>query len=296
METLARANNEIKKLKEKMDKPLSLISKDKFAAAGLDKRFSLLSGALEDRHKLIWDIFRKANKYYDILKGALNRTNSTHEFITEKALELLGKSNQTLLKELKAACVQPDTNKDMYRLAFEGHFYGKVRGGKYGNFLQNCFNNQTLMLIDLIDDIDETALGNFQTYYNKAFDKGDVNLKTLGWAAHYLQDLTAPHHVGNMAIFFEVFTDNSASHYAFEKYANIYVYDNQTAFQKKAGDFLKQLKPLFKPGKPEKFAKEVYNRATKNIAGIEDMSGWDAVINNAIPLAIGATAVIFEGI
>lgn len=296
MEILAKANEEISKLKEKLEQPTTGINKETFAKAGRAERFSLLSASLEGQHKLIWDIFQNANKYYSILKGALNKKDNTHEFITERALDLLGNSNASVRKALKTACIQPDTVKSMYKMIYEGHFYGKVKGGGYGNFLKNFFDKTSLILIDLVDDIDETAVSNFTKYYKQALKNNGFDYKTLAWSAHYLQDLTAPHHVGNMAIFFEVITDNTASHFAFEKYANTFVYDNKNIFQAKADQIYKTLKPLFAPKNPEKFAKAVYNRATQNIDKVKNISDWDNAIKDAIPLAIGASAVIFDGI
>ena len=170
------------------------------------------------------------------------------------------------------------------------------KGAKFGNFLGRVFGKYFLSFLNnCINDIDETASSNFSKYYKQPLDR-NIGLKELGWAGHYIQDLTAPHHVGNMAIFFEVITDNIATHFVFEKYARKYVYDHPNDFTSKAKKIYKELKPNFNPNKPKKLAKEVYNRAVKNVPFImgTDLASWDKAIKDAIPLAIGATAVIFE--
>ena len=161
--------------------------------------------------------------------------------------------------------------------------------------MPKILKNWSLHLLDCIDDTEETAVSNFGEYYIQS-QNGSINLKKLGWASHYLQDLTAPHHVGNLAIGFEIITDNTATHFLFEKYAKKYVYDNPDAFSRTAKSIYRELKKKFKPAGPEKFAREVYKRAVPNVPDVKTMSRacWDRAIKKSIPLAIGATAVILE--
>jgi hypothetical protein len=146
-----------------------------------------------------------------------------------------------------------------------------------------------------INDIDETAMSNLVKHYAHATE-GAIQLKELGWAAQYIQDLTAPHHAGNMAIGFETITDNCETHFPFEKYANGYVYDNETAFQAKAKHVYDEFRATFNPGRPEDMAKEVHRRALPNIPKVRTLneSEWKQAIHDAVPLAIGATAVLLE--
>ncbi|MFC1883319.1 hypothetical protein ACFL2O_00980 [Thermodesulfobacteriota bacterium] len=292
---LEEANDKARKLREKLEKPGPKIDKSEFSKAGKAKKIELLSESLAADHRNLWELIKTANEYYDALKSSMDEKDTTHEFITKGALNLLKIDDPGIWGELKPACMAPDREKKMWELAYEGHFFGKVRSGKFGNFMERVFGKYFLSVIDRVNDIDETAVSNFSKYYKQALD-GNIGFKELGCAGHYLQDLTAPHHVGNMAIFFEMLTDNIGTHYIFEKYARKFVYDNPDSFTSKAKKAYEELKTDFNPNQPKNFTKEVYNRASKNIPLVmnTDLNSWDKAIKDAIPLAIGATAVVFE--
>ncbi len=290
-----KANVEFKKLKEEMEKPAEKIEKTLFSSAGMTKSADLISDHLRVENKKFWKQIKTANAYYKALKSAMDEKDTTHEFITKKALDLLGIYDSKTWNTLKPACMDPDKKKKMFELVYEGHFFGKTKGNKLGNFLPRVFKKWSMFLLEHIDDTEETAASNFSKYFRQS-QNGSLNLKMLGWASHYIQDLTAPHHVGNLAVGFEIITDNTATHFLFEKYARKYVYDNPDAFTNKAKRIYTELKKKFKPAQPEKFAKEIYKRAVPNVPDVKTISqaSWDRVIKKAIPLAIGATALVLE--
>jgi hypothetical protein len=229
----------------------------------------------------------------------MDEKDTTHEFITAEALTQLDIHDKIFSQALLGSCMDPDKDKKHWELAYEGHFYGKLNGQKFGNFFPRVFHGSMLWFLDHLNDIDETALSNFCKNYAKAL--GDrSNTEILGCAAHYLQDLTAPHHVGNMAIFFEMMTDNTNTHYVFEKFARNFLYkeENQNRFADRAKTIFDELKLSFDPLKyePEKLAKVVYNTAVANVSKVKSNNRdlWTEAICDAIPLAIGATAVILE--
>jgi len=296
---LAKARERFKKLEGDLRKEAPKLDKADFARAGSKKSLDLISANLVDDFSRFWALVREANNLYAAVKKGMNLKKSTHEFITLKALDLLGVADPSVRNSLQKACMGPDTDTDLKRLVFEGHFYGKVGGRRNGNFLERVFGDLATGLLGLVDrhvnDIDETAMSNLSKYYIHATE-GNINLRELGWAAHYIQDLTAPHHAGNMAIGFETITDNCETHFPFEKYANGYVYENDTAFQGKAEQVYSEFSATFKPGRPEDMAREVHRRALPNIPRVQiiDETEWKQAIHDAIPVAIGATAVLLE--
>jgi hypothetical protein len=293
-----KAREKFKRLKEDLKKDAPKVDKTDFARSGAKRSADLISFNLTADLDKFWALITEANKLYAV-KKSMEQSGSTHEFITLQALVLLGINDPTARKQLQKACMAPDREKDLNRLAFEGHFYGKVAGRRYGNFLERVFGDLATGFLGFVDrhvnDIYETALSNFMKYYIHATE-GDIKLKELGWAAHYIQDLSAPHHAGNMAIGFEIITDNSETHFPFEKFAKGYVYDHPTAFMAKAIGVYDELKDELNPDDPVQIAKEVHRRAVPNIPKVQtlDDSAWKQAIDEAIPLAIGATALIFE--
>jgi len=295
-----QGGEKIRRLSEELKKEAPKLDKTDFArSSGSTKSLGLLSAHLGADLRKFWRLINEANRLYSAVKKGMDQAGSTHEFITVQALDLLGVSDTKTRKILHGACTAPDREKDLRNLVFEGHFYGKVAGRRNGNFLERVFGDlaQGLMgFIDrYVDDIDETAFSNFKRYYAHA-TSNDIQLKELGWAAHYLQDLAAPHHAGNMAIGFETVTDNCETHFPFEKFARGYVYDHPTAFRKKARDIYNEFRQTFTKKRPEAIAREVQKRALPNIPKVQILDGaaWTEVIHAAIPLAIGATAFICD--
>lgn len=296
---LARAKERFNRFKEDLETEVPKMDKADFARAVSKKSFDPVLPKMWGDLEKFWAIVQEANKLYAAVKKGMDQRSSTHEFVTNKALDLLGVTDPGLRSSLQKACMGPDRETDLKRLVFEGHFYGKVGGRRNGNFLERVFGDPASGLLSLVDrlvnDIDETALSNLTKYYAGAMKRG-IQLKELGWAAHYIQDLTAPHHAGNIAIGFETITDNCETHFPFEKYANWYVYQNETAFQAKAQQVYTEFRKTFDPRHPEDLAKEVHRRAVPNVQRVLAWkeSDWKQAIHDAIPLAIGATAVLFE--
>ena len=293
------AGERIKRLSSKLKKEGPKLDKTDFATSGPNKSLDFFTSNLGADLKKFWGLINEANKLYASVKKGMDQSGSTHEFITSEALDLLGVTDAKVQNVLQKACMAPDREKDLRSLVFEGHFYGKVAGRRNGNFLERVFGDLSTGLLGFIDrninDIDETALSNFTKYYTHA-TAGDIQLKELGWAAHYIQDLTAPHHAGNMAIGFETITDNCETHFPFEKFAKGYVYDNPTAFKEKAQEIYEEFRQTPTLKRPKAIAKEVQRRAVLNVPKIQILDGpaWTEAIHEAIPLAIAATAFIFD--
>lgn len=241
-----------------------------------------------------------ANALYKKLKTNLNKQNSTHEFITNSAINLAGKINGTEKNILLDACTEPDHKRELYDLSYEGHFYGAIPGHKKGNFFHKVFKNKLIFsAFNLVGKINEDALGNFTRYLSE-FEKSK-NIETLGWTLHFLQDLTAPHHATNKAIFFEFITDKEYykkhspkedSHFPFEKYAQYYVQDKEDLMLAMAKPLVDELTSELQSKGSKKFAEEIHHRALQH----SDISqkDRDEVINANISLAIAASAVILD--
>ena len=301
-EAYMEGGEKIRRLSEKLKREITKLDKTDFARSATSKSLGFISPNLTNDLVKFKSLINEANKLYSNIKKGMDKSGSTHEFITSQAIELLGLDDSKASETLKKACTAPDREKNLRSLVFEGHFYGNVGGGRNGNFLEKVFGDLAKGLMVFIDryvnDIDETALSNFGKYYTIA-TASDILLKELGWAAHYLQDLTAPHHAGNMAIGFETLTDNCETHFPFEKFAKVYVYGNWVKppdFKAKAQEIYNEFRRTFTGKPPELFAEEVQKRAVPNVTKVQiwDKSAWTEAIHNAIPLAIGATAFLFD--
>jgi hypothetical protein len=279
----------------------------------------------EDLYEEIHRLIKLTHQSYGRVKGMISGRYSTHRFITEKALGLLAVA-PALSQRLLEYCTFPDEPKsDMADLIFEGHFYGRTDAGPEGNFLGNLFPRGVAVLEAIkqathgpAERIDEHAVMNFALHCRQAGQPGPAGF-SLGVAAHYLQDLTAPHHAGNYPAVPYV------DHYFFEQYASLHLHGHP-AFAVTAGDY-----EAFKaglaatPSDPEAFAREIYGRATAFIPLIEtrlhaeemgsesflglldeevdryqgfldrgDNAQWTEAVEGAVPLAIYATACLFE--
>jgi hypothetical protein len=266
---------------------------------------------------------------YNLYKAPPEIKLNTHQYITDQATALIG-LDPTVAGTLHEYCTFPDQPKsDMSDLIFEGHFYGKTRSGVPGNFLVDAFPETALEALEFIkkvrygldEDIHEHAVMNFTRYFNKSLPPASMDLKLfyLGVAAHFLQDLTAPHHAGNYPAVPYV------DHYFFEKFTSQYVYDEpQYKISRPAYNNFKK-KMTASPSQPEPFALEINGMAAPFIHYIETdfhrlragdelsdasmdkeidrlnkclMSGenkdWEKAIVGAIPLAVYATAYLFE--
>jgi len=241
---LEQMEKDASKLKERLEEIEPALSKHDFAKFSTEEKEAIIKTVFSKDIFIFSDINDQSLHYYQTLKGQMDKNYTTHEFITEQALGLLGINDKKMIQSLKDACVEPDRKKNLWELAYEGHFYGKTKGNKYGNFLPRVFGGAAVRILHCFDkNIEETAQSNFIDYYQKSI-KNSIDLTRLGWAIHYLQDMTAPHHAGNMALFFEIFTDGTNSHFPFEKYAREYVYEPSQDFRDSAQIHYNDLRPL----------------------------------------------------
>jgi hypothetical protein len=286
---LDAARKRIEKYKNKIDAASrAKVGKDKFMRSG---GIGTLKDSVDNFYALVKIV---ADNYKELKNPQEWSAKNTHKFITEKACEYLS-LDQKVANQLIKACTVPDDNEKMWRLCYEGHFYGAVKGG-YGNFLKKVFDDELLALVDYINDIDETAVSNFAVHFKPE------DVRELGFAAHYIQDLTAPHHVGNQAIFFESLTGDNETHYAFEKYARDYLYGMSPQQMKQiidnADTEYRKIKITLDEANAKVFAKQIYGSSVRYVQNIKgwDRNEWDKAIQNAIPIAIAATAVVFESL
>ena len=269
-------------------------------------------------------LIRLTHESYERFKRVLELRDSTHCYITDRALGLLNVSPADTALLLEYCKFPDDPKSDLQDLIFEGHFFGDTKEGGKGNFLENAAPTTMLILKymkratnGLDEDIHEHALMNFVNHYNLAVG-GSGSVTSLGVATHYLQDLTAPHHVGNYPAVPYV------DHFFFEKYANKYVYGSPDFVLTPGGysEFKSSLRTG--PLDPQAFALEIYDRARAFIPCIETdlhaeepgtegyvlkvdsaideynqslVAGnrkWKEAVDKAIPLAVYASACMFE--
>ncbi len=277
----------------------------------------------------IYDDFRKlirlTQESYNLLTQSYTDKKSTHFFITLAALNLVG-APPDFRDPLLENCTYPDEAwHDLRDLIFEGHFFGDTVPGKKGNFIEKYYPKAMVLFKALKklthgvkEDIHENALENFVKYYEEFMSPRRKD-ESLGIAVHYLQDLTAPHHVGNYPAVPYV------DHFFFEKYANQIVWEGPHPFaidKNRYNAFKNSLG--VSPAQPEKFAAAVYERAKefvpyietalhKETAGTEEYlqkvdgaideyndrfcngnDQWKEAVSRAIPVAVYASAFLFE--
>ena len=333
---LKEYNNIVSRLKtiDKVVKAPLRIKRDLFAKMGREEKRILLRDKINEAFKI--DAFGDFDKLiglihqsYNLHKAQPGTKLNTHQYITDQAIALIG-IDPAIANTLHTYCTYPDEPKsDMSDLIFEGHFYGNTSSGTPGNFLVDAFPEATIKAMEFIkkmrhgvdEDIHEHAVMNFTRYFNQVLHSTSVDQKYfyLGVAAHFLQDLTAPHHAGNYPAVPYV------DHYFFEKFTSQYVYDepgykiSRTAYK----NFKTKL--TASPAQPEPFALEITGMAAHFIRYIETdlhrvradgkpdtvsmdkeidklnkclLSGenknWEKAIIGAIPLAVYATAYLFE--
>gem|GEM_PF-1558074 len=240
-----------------------------------------------DRYPLLREAFRKEyrmNAYEDIrglsnivhrsygrLKGAIETRVNTHRYITREAIKLTGLADRGISGALVEYCTFPDEPRsDMNDLMYEGHFYGKIGGGKYGNFILKEYPGKVVSMMDRYkkatngpeERIDEHAVSNFGENIRKYLSSG-ADVFHLGVAAHYLQDLTAPHHAGNYPAFPYI------DHYIFEQFASSYVHGSPgfTVSDSEYESFRKGHE--IDLSTPEEYAKTIHREATAFVRYIE---------------------------
>lgn len=293
---------------------IGLLLKDKMKAASKIDIYN-------DIRKLI----RLTQESYNLLKSSFIKDTSTHVFITQAALNLVAAPPDFRASLLKH-CTYPDEAWHSLRdLMFEGHFFGDTLPGKQGNFIEKyypkamaLFKALKKLTHGLNEDIHENAMENYVKYYEK-FMSPQREDESLGIAVHYLQDLTAPHHVGNYPAVPYV------DHFFFEKYANKIVWEGPHPFTIDAGRYSAFKYSLgVSPAQPERFAAAVYERSKEFVPYIEtalhsETAGtkeylqkvdgaideyndrfcngndqWTDAVREAIPLAVYASAFLFE--
>jgi hypothetical protein len=230
------------------------------------------------------------------------RAPSTHEAITraaQRVAKITGGSPEPAA--VVAASTAPDTTREGRRLFYEGHFYGTAPDGGFGNYMPWVFTSPVRALMAAFDDIEETARRNFLEHARLvAEDPSDATRH--GWALHYLQDLTNPHHARNLPIFLRRPGFDLDTHHAFEVRANKRFVENDARYddaaEKLLGTFRQRPFDLTREEGREQFVDEVHGRAL----GIADgdwikhgeSKDWDPKIDEALTLAIAATALFVE--
>lgn len=248
----------------------------------VDSKIALAAGFLE---------------HYRNAKEAGRKTGEveTHEFITARAFDLVGVIDGAFRDDVIRHSMDPDRELDLLAIAAEGHFYGPIdaAGSAYGNYMQRVYLPEVLDKIEAVHDIYENALTNFQAHYESC-SAGPADAATLGIALHYLQDMTAPHHAGNYALFFSRYTDHFDTHLAFEKYARQLVNRHPDRFTADAADLRTGFAQRFDELGPREFAREINRMIHPFFPMIKkkDRTAWGDVIDAAVPIAIAASAVV----
>lgn len=294
-QTFPPAGASVSNLKDDLDAFRKILSRVKKIPAAERKplRAGLKAVAAmkrRDRYPPLKEMFKKEyriNAYEDIrslssivhrsyhrLKGAVETRRNTHRYITQEAIKLIRLEDPGISGELMNYCTFPDEfGSDMNDLMYEGHFYGKIGGGRYGNFILKEYPKPVVSLMDQYkkatqgtdERIDEHAVCNFGEHVRKhlMIGSGGSGPFHLGVAAHYLQDLTAPHHAGNYPAFPYI------DHYMFEHFASRYVHGSP-GFTLGTDGY-----ETFKKGrtmdlsKPEEYAKRIHKEATAFVEYIE---------------------------
>jgi hypothetical protein len=304
-------------------RPLSMMGREEARLCIWDKvKEACHADVYEDVHRLIM----LTHQSYDQFKGIIEGRYNSHRYITSRAIDLVGVDGEAAEKFLQYSTFPDEPKSDMSDLIFEGHFYGKVGKRKEGNFVDNLFPGVVAVLGAIKkathgfdEDIHEHAVGNFRKNYDQSCKPGPGRYFCLGVAAHFLQDLTAPHHVGNYPAVPYV------DHYFFEKFAGRHVHETPGFSISETGysNFKRSLKSSL--SRPEDFAREIYGKAAAYVKYIETglhsqlpgtadytntvenevdiyskylISGknpdWEEAVNRGVPLGVYATAYLFE--
>jgi hypothetical protein len=272
-------------------------------------------------------LIRLTHDSYEQFKGIFEGRYSTHKFITQEALKLTGLTDPAVTSRILEYCVFPDkTDSDLADLIYEGHFYGKTQSGKTGNFIVTMFP-KAVNVLEIYkklhkgpdEDIHEHAVSNFRDNLRNALGSEEKKYYYLGIAAHYVQDLTAPHHVGNYPAVPYV------DHYLFEKFASVYVHSHPEFSITKAGYEDHKTRNTLNKDDPEGFCEGIYEQSSKYIGciaselhsksiGSKDYAtmldkmideyaspvksdvhlNWKEAVNGAVPIAVYATANLLE--
>ncbi len=249
----------------------------------------------------IADQYRKTYSKLQAISEFLGQATN-HQLITMEAFSLLGDApNLTAIKDqVIRHCSGPDKALKTQALMMEGHFYGPIGDDQIGNYLPKYFGKNMLHLMKHTDDIEETAHSNAAKYYDE-YKQNKTNIKSLGWALHYLQDMTSPPHAANIPSFFPKLHNQSDIHCAFETLAHKRLLHQASIYTQSAKNILTTLAANNLDIKTEgdfvKFRNIVYKQSFGNVNPdlyTQDESKWDLILSSALPLAIAVSAYFLE--
>ena len=232
---------------------------------------------------------------------------ATHQLITKNALRLLRNgedvpADEGVVEKLIFESAGPDGNWKNMRLMMEGHFYGVNGSFACGNYLPKYFDRAERGAMEFFDNIQEDAKSNFVKYIGLLSAESDA-VKNLAWALHYVQDLTAPHHVRNFPAYFtrHEHGDGFDTHVAFEKYANALFGACETRFDDAVRPEYEELSwrhlQCDDAETAASLAEHVYQKA---LSYADDRiktplkTEWEQVINHSLPLAIACTMLLLK--
>jgi len=248
----------------------------------------------------IYQLIRILWKLYKHSKAKDDTEFSTHEYITEKAMDLLSIQDEKVRKIFLKGCVKPDiVLSGMFDLFQEGHFYGPLSDNSgFGNYIRIYFGPKVLPVLINVkkflggkdEDIYEEAISNFRTHYGQYL--ADRDLKEMGISIHYIQDITAPHHIQNIPSFLP--QDDKDTHVIFERKAKTFLKNNTINYDPIRFNAFK-IKLKTTPQKyPKSFANEIRQLAWPHAQRIDDANQWDDIVKETIPIAVYATARVLE--
>lgn len=227
---------------------------------------------------------------------------TTHQLITKNALRILRDGGVKVSSPLKRSRLislssGPDKSLKNMKLMMEGHFFGDNGTGKKGNYFPKYLNHAALAACKIVDDVNENAKTNFVRYAGHFDERRKV--RDLAWSVHYLQDMTAPHHVRNFPAYFTKRRKDEGfdTHMPFEHYANEIFTADEGQFDAQAkAEYLALLSafPSLDGSSIAAFAEHVQGTAVgfaSDSIKREDRAEWAKVIKAAIPFAIACTMV-----
>jgi len=232
---------------------------------------------------------------------------TTHQLITKNAFRLLNNgvdvsADDGVIENLIIESSGPDSHWKNMRLIMEGHFYGVNGSLACGNYIPKYFDRVEMDAMKLFDNVQEDAKSNFVKYRGFLSTEPD-GVKNLGWALHYLQDLTAPHHVRNFPAYFTRYEHGNGfdTHVAFEKYANELFCACETRFDAAVRPEYEELSwrhlQCDDAETAASLAEHVYQKA---LSYADDRiktplkTEWEQVINHSLPLAIACTMLMLK--
>lgn len=258
------------------------------------------------------DLSGKYLEHYNTDKQWEDRESlkSTHQMITDQALSIINRNYSAQKDELIYESSGPDRETETIKFVMEGHFCGRISAGSLGNFLQKYMPPEIFAMLAGIPGVEEhlkeTALSNIGKYSQK-FIENRKDIKSLAWTLHFLQDITAPHHAGNIPaiipFFIKDINEGNDTHSGFEEFANNLMKEQPDRFNEEAVSILQHLRKfpldISRPGELGKFGQMIFEKSIGNVNSAlqgEDTDAWTGIISRAIPLAIASSAAVLEKI